>query len=216
MTTVVNSTDTRLLIERRDKITPEESSALKRGLGIDSDNIAVFTGGLHHHKRVGYLLESALTIRQSVPDFHLLIIGDGQERDLVTDAAASYPWIHHLGKMDDAAMVPYWCISKLLLMPGLVGLAVIDSFALGVPMVTTEYPFHSPEIEYLKDGVNGVIHRAPGTPQSYADEVIRLLKNPDLISRLRQGALESATHYSVENMVRNMTDGILASLSGDD
>jgi L-malate glycosyltransferase len=39
-----------------------------------------------------------------------------------------------------------------MLMPGLVGLAVLDAFADGIPRVTTVIEYHSPEIEYLVPG----------------------------------------------------------------
>ena len=48
-------------------------------------------------------------------------------------------------------------MSKLFLMPGLLGLAVLDAEVMGLPVVTTRYPWHSPEIAYLRDGETGVI-----------------------------------------------------------
>ena len=68
--------------------------------------------------------------------------------------------------------------STLLLMPGLVGLAVVDSFATGCPLVTVDLPFHSPEIEYLENGVNGVCLPAGTTPTAYAEAVVELLGDP--------------------------------------
>jgi hypothetical protein len=46
--------------------------------------------------------------------------------------------------------VPYFILSKLVLMPGLVGLAVLDASALEVPLVTTAVPYHTPELTTLK------------------------------------------------------------------
>ena len=50
-------------------------------------------------------------------------------------------------------MAPYLYVSKLLLMPGLVGLSVMDSFVGTCPLVTTDVAVHSPEICTSKMGL---------------------------------------------------------------
>lgn len=214
VTVVGNSVDTQLLREARSEITPAVLEALRARTGIRSEQVAVFTGGLHRHKRVGFLLEAAVMIRERVPDFELIVIGDGPDRPLVARAAETHPWIHDIGKLDDRRKVPFWEISKLLLMPGLVGLVAVDSFVLGVPIVTTDYPFHSPEIDYLRSGENGIMVPNWERASDYADEVAGLLRDQQRLDRLRAGALESAGSYSIENMARNMTRGIEAALAG--
>jgi len=97
-------------------------------------------------------------------------------------------------------------------MPGLVGLVVVDSFALGVPMVTTDYPFHSPEIDYLKNDENGLIVNCGQSAEVYAAAVARLLQDPARLERLRQGALASAPQYTIENMVANFAEGVVRAL----
>jgi glycosyltransferase involved in cell wall biosynthesis len=95
-------------------------------------------------------------------------------------------------------------------MPGLVGLAVLDSFALQTPTVTTHYPFHSPEIEYLENGVNGII--AANTLQDYAQAVTDLLQNDAKRRQLVEGCKISATKYTIDQMVNNYAGGILKCL----
>jgi glycosyltransferase involved in cell wall biosynthesis len=109
--------------------------------------------------------------------------------------------------------MPYWAVSKVLLMPGLVGLVIVDSFALGVPIITTEYPYHSPEIDYLKNGVNGLMIECGESPAVYADAVARLLTSPDLLSALRRGALASAADHTIEAMASNFANGIKNALA---
>ncbi len=209
ITSVGNSVDTDLLIETRRSVTEAELNALRNRLGIHSSNVCIFTGGLHHHKRIEFLLEAAKLVRQRVPDLELLMIGDGPERDRVREASAKHPWIHDLGKMGDAEKVPFWMLGHLLLMPGLVGLVVVDSFALGVPTVTTNYPYHSPEIDYLQSGRNGMIVNDWQSVDRYAEAVADLLIHPESLERIREGALASAALYSIERMVDGMEAGIL-------
>lgn len=213
ITSVQNSIDTGSISAARRKVSPEHLAALRAELGIESENVAVFTGGLYHEKRLPFLLEACQLVRKDIKDFELIVIGKGPESDLIKSAAAANPWLHYLGAKNDAEKVPYWMLSKLLLMPGLVGLVVLDSFALGVPMVTTDYPYHSPEISYLKSGVNGVVVSPWSDARSYASHVVQLLSNPARLEMLAGNALKAAEFYTVEQMAKNFANGISSSLA---
>lgn len=213
ITSVGNAIDTSTLIKSIQSFGEKEIAMVRADLGIRSCNVAVYTGGLYEHKRIGFLLEAARQIRATIPDFELIIIGDGPERDKVTAAARSEKWIHDIGQKDDLGKIPYWAIAKLLLMPGLVGLVVVDSFALGVPLVTTDYPFHSPEIDYLNNGLNGLIVPCGDDPRLYAEAVSKLLLDESRLEALRHGASASASDHSIEKMVDNFTKGVLAALA---
>ncbi len=213
ITSVQNAIDTRSIAEARKHINTDDLAVLKTRLGIKSDNVGVFTGGLYREKRLPFLLEACQLIRRDIPDFELIVIGKGPEADFVEAAAAQHEWIHFVGPKSDDEKVPYWALSKLLLMPGLVGLVVLDSFALGVPMITTDYPYHSPEISYLKDGENGLIVKPWPDPEEYARRAVELFRNPDRIALLARNALADAERYSVERMSANFANGVLKALS---
>ena len=212
ITSVGNAIDTQGLVQARAALDQGALEELKASLGIHSDRVAVYTGGIYSNKRIPFLLEAARQVRAQIPDFHLLVIGDGPERALVTAAALANPWIHDLGSKNDTGKVPYWAISKVLLMPGGVGLVVVDSFALGVPMVTTDTHFHGPEIDYLKSGKNGFLVECGDNVEAYAAEVVRLFQCPHELHLLRQGALDSVPEHSIERMVENFAAGVIAAL----
>ena len=96
------------------------------------------------------------------------------------------------------------------MLPGRVGLVILDSFAAGLPLITVQIPIHGPEVEYLQEGVNGFM--VPRDVTTYADAVVRVLKDRGLLLRLRAGALKSADNYSIEAMVQNFRAGIVACL----
>ena len=101
----------------------------------------------------------------------------------------------------------------MVLMPGLVGLAIIDSFVAGLPIVTTDLDYHSPEIEYLHSGSNGVMVREAEDPGAYAEAVCTLLQNPATLQQLRDGCVESAQHYSMTQMVERFANGVKEALA---
>ena len=91
-----------------------------------------------------FLLEACALVRAEVPDFEMIFVGSGADAGLVSQAARRHDWIHYVGPKFGRELVPYFMASKLLLMPGLVGLVVLDSFACEVPLVTTNVAYHSP------------------------------------------------------------------------
>jgi len=213
ITSVRNSIDTKLLTQERENMTDEDLQLVRDELGIESENVAVYTGRFFERKRIRFLMEACHEIRRSVPDFHMIWIGNGPLEDFVKEQSEMHTWIHFVGVKDDTEKVPYWVISKLLLMPGAVGLVVLDAFALGVPMVTTDIPNHGPEIDYLKDGENGVIVSPGDSLSAYAEAVVDLLTDETRYIRMRSMALAECEHYSAEKMAANFAEGIEASLS---
>jgi glycosyltransferase involved in cell wall biosynthesis len=212
ITSVGNAIDTTGLIERKKSLTPQELAAVRSELQLASENVAVYTGGLYPNKRIDFLLDAAILIRKAIPDFELIVIGDGPDRHLVSTAASRYPWIHDVGPKNDQAKVPYWALAKLLLMPGLVGLVVVDSFALGVPLVTTDFPYHSPEIDYLRDGENGCIVPCGDDADFYAETVVGLLRDPARLATLKEGAVRLSARYTIDTMAEHFADGVMKSL----
>lgn len=98
-------------------------------------------------------------------------------------------------------------------MPGLVGLVVLDSFALQTPMISTDYPFHSPEIEYLEDKKNGLI--VPNNLDTYSSSVAQLLLDEMKLSKLKSGCRAAAAKYNLSQMVDNFTMGIKCCLQSE-
>lgn len=212
ITSVMNSIDTVHLTELKKSLRSEDLSILRGKLGLRGDNIAVFTGGLYEQKRLRFLVDACQLVREKIPDFELIVIGSGPESSYVELSAQRHRWLHYVGPKTDEEKVPYWALSKAVLMPGLVGLVVLDSFALGVPIITTDYPEHSPEISYLKDGVNGIISSPWPSVTAYASEVTRYMLSPDLQKRMASSAEDSAKEYSVEKMAGFFFAGITTAL----
>jgi glycosyltransferase involved in cell wall biosynthesis len=211
ITNVQNAIDTTSLTTYYEATPPETADQLKQELGIQSSHIGIYCGGIYYEKRIPFLIEACDKIREQVPDFHFLVIGSGDDAHLITEAAKTRPWIHFVGPKFGADRVKYFKISSLLLMPGLVGLAILDSFALRTPMVTTEFPYHSPEIEYLKNGINGVI--TPDTLNDYVAAVVHLLQNEPERQKLLEGCRKSSTKYTVDQMVNNFAEGVVKALN---
>lgn len=206
ITVLDNSIDTTALRHGLSELTPARLDATRRELGLASERVAIYCGGLYAHKRLDFVLESCHAVRARIPDFEMIFIGDGPMQGIIEEAARQHPWIHYVGPRFGDERLPYFALAQLALMPGLVGLAVIDSFVTGVPLVTTEFPYHSPEIAYLRHGENGLI--VDDNVAAYADAVAAHLAEPAARQHLVEGCRQSAARYSMENMVMRYAAGI--------
>ena len=214
ITTVMNSIDTRALSAARGSISAGQMRDLRALLGLKGNSVCLHVSGMTPSKRLPFLLECCDDIRRRIPDFELLVIGpDAFDAGLVKMAAATRPWIHWLGPKRSVDAAPFWAISQLLLYPGMVGLVAVDSFAMGVPLVTMDVPDHSVEIDYVESGRNGMVVHPWRSHEAYVQEVCRLLADREALQQLQEGALADATTYSTETMVGNFSRGILEALA---
>jgi L-malate glycosyltransferase len=206
VTVVQNSIDTADLKHAVQKVTHEELTALRQKLGLTSQHIGLYCGGLYSDKRIDFLLAACDNLKTKVPDFECIIIGDGPDSKTVRAATASRDWLHYTGPLFGTERVPYFLLSRVLLMPGLVGLVIIDSFVTQLPLFTTDNNTHSPEIAYLENGVNGFM--TANTIDDYVNAVVKGLADDVYLQNLQQGCAASAEKYTLDSMVNNFATGI--------
>ena len=210
ITAIYNTLDTVQITKHIDEWDKKKVKEFKRKLGIGSNNICLFVGGMYKDKRLDFLLKSIILVKKSVPDMEFIFIGDGLDKDIIVKASNENKWIHYEGPKNDLEKVPYFLMSKLFLIPGLVGLAIIDTFIFGVPLITTDCKIHSPEIDYLENQKNGII--AENNITDYSSVIIDLLQNEEKRLKLIDGCIQSAKKYTIENMVDSFYEGISLSI----
>jgi glycosyltransferase involved in cell wall biosynthesis len=212
ITCVNNAIDLTALRSAAESISEDERNALRHRLGIAGGHTAVTLCSLTPEKRIDFLIEAADMLRSHLPQFHLIVIGDGPLRRYLESAAESRPWLHPVGAQHGREKALYCSPGRIMLNPGMVGLGIVDSFALGLPIVTTSVKTHSPEIAYLESDVNGVMTR--DDVAAFANSARELLTDERRLERLVQGCRGSSATYTVEAMAERFTNGIIAALDG--
>lgn len=171
-------------------------------------NRFVYIGGLYTDKRLDLILGGASLVAKQIENFELHIIGAGPLSPLVEEKAAKHSWCHYHGSLYGDERNRLLAISDGLLMPGLVGLVAVDSFFFRCPILTSHAGQHSPEVAYLSDGQNALFDDESGDEKSYAELILRYIREPGLKGRLQKGCAASADRYSLDQMVQNFCDGI--------
>jgi len=210
ITNVENAIDTRALTTDCSSVTHAELDAARRRLRLQGARVGIFMGSLYEQKRLPFLLESGARIAQRVPGFTLLVLGDGPQRPLIEEAMRTRPWLRHLGMQKGRDKALALRLAEVMLNPGMVGLGILDAFAAGLPLVTTDCRIHSPEIAYLRSNENGIMTEY--SLEAFVQAVAALLEDEGERRRLGANAHESAAHYTVENMVQRFRAGIHGAL----
>jgi glycosyltransferase involved in cell wall biosynthesis len=213
ITVVNNAIDSGPLIAQYDRTMSGDDRALRVRLGIPEDaRVGLYCGRFYADKRLRFLFEAASEVRRRCLRFHLVIIGEGtSEREVVDYAQANSEWIHFVGPKYGIERVPYFRIAACQLNPGLVGLGIVDSFAMLTPIITTDNSIHSPEIAYLKNGLNGIM--TPNLVSAYSDAVLHYLNDEQYQATLRSGCYKARDAYTVEEMANRFAAGVMQALN---
>lgn len=205
ITIVNNSVDTKITRSANDM--DETAKQRKRAeLGLGDSPVAVFCARLSKNKALPFVVEACRAAREKFGDFTLLVIGDGHYGPWLREQAEKEDWIRPLGALYGAEKAELLGLSDIFLLPSMVGLSILDSFAAGLPILSARFNNHSPEIAYLKDGVNGLM--TDPTVESYSDAIVRVLSDTQMRRSLSAGARKSSDDYSVDAMVDNFARGI--------
>jgi L-malate glycosyltransferase len=207
ITVVQNAFDTKQLLQNFKSVTAKELSDIQIKYNIKAeDKVLLYCGSLYKEKRVAFLIEAADRLFKLGYIFKLIIIGAGPDEKIVKSLTTDRPWLIYAGAQFDHQKAVFFKLSDIFLLPGAIGLAVLDSFVMETPIITTEYPYHGPEFEYLINGYNGLITK--NNIDDYVNAVSGLMKNEEQLNLLKKNCHLSAELYSVENMTANFADGI--------
>lgn len=212
ITSLDNAVDDSGFLRDLSSVTDAQLEAARGNLGIGAGaQVAIFCGSLYAEKRIALLLASADLLHARLADFHLLVLGDGPDVGLVKAALPDRPWLHWLGQRRGPEKALYYRCASVMLNPGLVGLHVVDAFVAQTPLVTQASAAHSPEYDYLVDGENG-LSVAADSAASYAEAVATIFTQPGLLATMQAHCARDAGRYTLERMVQNFADGIVACL----
>lgn len=189
-------------------ITEQQRMEMTHNLGLEGKRVLLFSGRLYPEKKVDFLLRAFAILKQAYPSVALLILGGGEERSKLERLAEELHledvrFLGEIVKPEDTAA--YFSSAELMVIPGLVGLAIVHGFAYGLPLVTTQHDFHSPEIEYLSTA-NGVVSEHDIV--HYSEAILHLIESPADLGCLRQQAYEQGSHLLIRDSADRFLKGV--------
>jgi glycosyltransferase involved in cell wall biosynthesis len=212
VTPVQNTLDLDELVAARARLTAHDLDSIRDDLALGEGPVGLFIGALHGDKRLPELIAATDHIHRAIPEFSLVVVGDGPARAEVRDAAATRPWVRVRPGDTSAVRARYWAVADVATYPAWAGLAVNEALAMGVPPVIGSAWPHPPEASYVVDGENGVVVAGPHDMVEWAHAVVGLLRDRSRLDALRAGALLTGAELSIDAMARRFVAGVLDAL----
>lgn len=212
ITVLYNTIDTKSQIETYNSFTESYIQQLKNKYEIKSNDIVgLFCSRLYPDKRIDFLLQALELVIKEIPNFKFFVLGDGDEIQKISDFEVNHKWFFQIGTKYGEEKISYFRISDFQLMPGALGLHVVDSFAFETPIITTNNLTHGVEFDYLQNYENGIV--SSYNLDAYVEAIIKVCKDSNLLKKLKYGCKESAKLFSIERMSQNFISGILETIN---
>jgi glycosyltransferase involved in cell wall biosynthesis len=165
----------------------------------------------HSHKGQGTIIEAARALKDSHPDLHFVLVGNGKDGRKFRRTASGLGNVEFVGFVDNVA--EYLATFDVFIYPSLregLGSSLLDAMHFGLPIVASEVG-GIPEI--VEDQVNGLLI-PPGNSRELSAAIQRVVADAGLRESMRRqnrskaaqfGAARMATSY--ESIYRSILNG---------
>ena len=171
-----------------DHFCPQDSTALRKELKLENKRVIVSVGRLVHRKGQDHLIQALPQILKSVPDAHILMVGQGPYLPHLKKLVARHNLNDHvsfIGRIQYAQLPQYICAGDIFAMPsrsrffGLevegLGIVYLEASACGLPVIAGS---SGGAPDAVLDGVTGFVVDGENN-EEIAAAAIRLLNDVD-------------------------------------
>lgn len=169
-----------------DHFSPQDSTQLRKELHLENKRVIVSVGRLVHRKGQDHLIQAMPEILKSVPDAHLLMVGQGPYLSHLKKLVENLDLIDHvrfIGRIQYAQLPQYICAGDIFAMPsrsrffGLevegLGIVYLEASACGLPVIAGS---SGGAPDAVIDGVTGIVVDGENN-QEIAVAAIKLLQD---------------------------------------
>jgi glycosyltransferase involved in cell wall biosynthesis len=164
---------------------------------------------LYPRKRIEVLVQSALLLRDAIPELEIRIVGDGPElprlKQIWTDLGVeeNVTW---LGDLARSALAQEYNRADVFCLPSVqegFGIVFLEAMAAGKPVVAAR-------AAAIPEVVRSGILVEPDSPEAIADGILRLYRDPVLRHSLASGGLRDVEEFDVNRVVRSFVSELAA------
>ena len=176
-----------------DHFVPHDATQLRKELKLEDKRVIVSVGRLVHRKGQDHLIESLPEILKSVPDAHVLMVGQGPYLSYLKKLVQELNLTEHvsfIGRIQYAHLPHYICAGDVFAMPsrsrffGLevegLGIVYLEASACGLPVIAGS---SGGAPDAVVDGVTGFVVDGQNN-QAIAAAAIRLLNDLDQAKKM--------------------------------
>jgi len=178
----------------------------KFGIG-ENDIVLIYLGRLGPEKNLPFLLRSFIGTANAVLNVHLILAGDGPERDNLEDSARQSgvcERIHFTGLVPYADVPRYLSMADAFVTASITEvhpLTVIEAMARGLPVLGIDSPGVG---DTIQDGVSGLL--SSHDIAVFTAKMMIMVREADLRHRMGEAARLAANQYNIERTIQMTID----------
>lgn len=175
---------------------PDDVRKIRQSHGKGEMPLLVTVSRLGHEKNVPFLLRCMARLKQYLPDFRLMVIGDGPQREEYMDLCEQLDirqQICFMGSLPNREIAAHMAAADCFVFASKTetqGIVILEAMAARTPVVALRA---SGVEDLVNDGVSGYL--CPEEEEAFTEQLLRVLQNEPLRDRLRIGAFETALQY---------------------
>ena len=184
---------------------PQAAAELRAKLALQYPSLAdspilLFAGRIGHEKNVHLLLDAFISVHKKIPSASLVYIGNGpalEDLKKRINETGLDSFVHCPGYVPRQELPLYYSMATLFTFPSVSetqGLVTIEAMLCGTPVVGVNEMGTAEVMEGEKGGL-----LAENSAASFAEKILLLLENPDLLAQKKQEALAQGSLWTIEN-----------------
>ncbi len=166
-------------------------------------NYILFVGRLDKRKDLGTLFRAFALVKNKFRDLKLVILGDGPEKQSLIELSKKLEIardVVFVGFVDDKTKIEYLSQAKIFCLSSTqegFGIVLVESLALGVPVISTDCGGPADIVEHGRSGYLTKI----GDYKTFADKIIELIYDETLRKQFgNYGKTDVMNKFSIENI----------------
>lgn len=153
---------------------------------------AIFVGSLRPFKGLHVVVAGIPSITKKIPDFGLIVVGDGDAEYVETLKEVGCRHLHFVGKKSNEETMKLIARSHLVVVPEqwsneFGSLILVEALSSGKPVIASKIGAY---YEFIKDGVNGYLVDHD-SPEQFAQKIIQLLYHKNLLKSMSKKSKQS-------------------------
>ncbi|MCE7518264.1 glycosyltransferase [Vreelandella titanicae] len=189
-------------VARFSHVEESELEALREQLTIDpASKILISVSRISKEKNIGFMLEALAELQsQGHDDLHLLLIGDGPDREAIQnqiDTLKLTSQVTLVGAVPPERMALYYHLGDIFVFASTSetqGMVILEAMSAGLPVVAVR---SSGIDDVVRQGVNGF--KTPQNRQAWGQRVVELKDNAERRRELGKQASHFAEEFDIAN-----------------
>lgn len=167
----------------------------------------VYTGRLEREKNPLRLITIAKELKKKIPNFKMLIIGDGKMFQEMFDKTQKFRLEENItftGQVDRRLLPEIYKSVHLFITPStseVMPISILEAMASGIPIIAVK---NSGLEEVVIEGKTGFMIQ--NSPKKIAERIESLFSNPKALHNLAMSTYKNALNYSAENTAKKLIE----------